>query len=144
MKILFDTSVLVAAMAKAHPAHDRALPWLKRVTLGEDEGVVSAHSLAELYAILTSLPIRPMISASDAREMIIRNVVNVFEVVALSDADYVQVIEHLASLGIVGGVTYDALILRAAIKADVDQVVTLNEKDFRRVYPELADKIVAP
>ena len=62
----------------------------------------------------------------------------------LSDQDYIQVIEHLAALGIVGGATYDALILRAAANAKVDLVVTLNEKDFQRVYPNLADKIVAP
>lgn len=27
MKVLFDTSVLVAAMIESHPAHERALPW---------------------------------------------------------------------------------------------------------------------
>jgi len=62
----------------------------------------------------------------------------------LSDKDYAAVIDHLSGLGIVGGATYDALILHAALKADADQVVTLNEKDFRRVYPNLADKIVSP
>lgn len=40
--------------------------------------------------------------------------------------------------------TSDALILQTAAKANVDQVVTLNEKDFRRVHPDLAEKIVSP
>ena len=53
-------------------------------------------------------------------------------------------IERLSDLGIVGGATYDALILHAASKANVDQVVTLDERDFRKVRPDLADKIVAP
>jgi len=64
--------------------------------------------------------------------------------VFLTDQNYIQVIEHLAALGIVGGATYDALILRAAANAKVDLVVTFNEKDFQRVYPDLANKIVAP
>ena len=51
---------------------------------------------------------------------------------------------RLSGLGIVGGAVYDALILRAAANARVDQVVTLNEGDFRRVYPELGDRIVSP
>lgn len=68
----------------------------------------------------------------------------VFEVVSLSDKDYEAVIEHLTDLGIVGGATYDTLILHAASLAGVDQIVTLNEKDFRRVYPELTNKIVSP
>ncbi len=40
------------------------------------------------------------------------------------------------------GVTCDALILRVAETAKVDLIVTLNEKDFRRVNPDLADKVV--
>ena len=64
--------------------------------------------------------------------------------VFLSDQDYAAVIVHLADLGIIGGATYDALILHAAAKANVDQVLTLNEKDFRRVHPALAEKIVSP
>ena len=144
MKILLDTSVLVAAMVESHPTHERALPWLKRVRHGDDIGVVSAHSLAEVYSILTTLPVYPKISPSDAQQLILANIINVLEVVFLSDTDYAQVIEHLSALGIVGGATYDAVILRAAINADVDQVVTLNEKDFRRIYPDLADKIITP
>ena len=144
MRVLLDTSILVAAMVEAHPAHEQGLAWLKRVTRGTDKGLVAAHSLAELYAILTTLPVRPPIPPSDAWRLIQHNVVQNLEIVFLSDQDYVQVIEQLAALGIVGGATYDALILRAAAKAKVDLVVTLNEKDFRRVYPNLADKIVAP
>lgn len=144
MRILLDTSILVAAIVEAHPAHEQGFPWLKRVTSGRDKGLVAAHSLAELYAILTTLPVHPPISPSDAQQLIKHNVTERLEIVFLSDRDYIQVIEHLAALGIVGGATYDALILRAAANAKVDLVVTLNEKDFQRVYPNLADKILAP
>ncbi len=143
MRILLDTSILVAAMVEAYPAHEQGLAWLKRVTRGTDKGLVAAHSLAELYAILTTLPVHPSIPPSDARQLIQHNVVQNLEVVFLTDQDYLQVIEHLAALGIVGGATYDALILRAAANAKVDLIVTLNEREFRRVYPDLADKIVA-
>ena len=144
MRFLLDTSVLVAAMVEAHPAHDRALPWLQRVRGGTDTGLIAAHSVAELYAILTTLPIQPRISPNVARQLIQQNVLNVSEVVSLSDKDYASIINHLSKVGVIGGATYDALILWAALKAGVDQVVTLNEKDFRRVYPELADKVVSP
>jgi len=144
MKILLDTSILVAAMVETHPAHEQGFAWLKRVTDGPDKGLVAAHSLAELYAVLTTLPVYPPISPLDAWQLIRHNVIEKLEIVFLSEQDYIQVIEHLAALGIVGGATYDALILRAADNAEVDLVVTLNEKDFQRVYPHLADKVVAP
>lgn len=144
MRILLDTSVLVAGMVESHPAHERAFPWLGRIKAGADSGVVAAHSLAELYAILTTLPLQPRISPMDARRLIERNVLAVCEVVSLSETDYAEVVSHLASTGIHGGATYDALILHTATKVEVEKIITLNEKDFRRVYPSLSDKIAAP
>ncbi len=144
MRILFDTSVLVAAMVETHPAHAPALSRLQRARAGIDTGIVAAHSVAELYAILTTLPVQPRISPMTAHQLITHNVLDLLEVAALSAQDYTAVVAHLADLGIVGGATYDAVILHTALSANVDCVVTLNEKDFRRVYPELADKIVAP
>jgi predicted nucleic acid-binding protein len=144
VRILFDTSMLVAAVVEGHPAHALALPWLQRVKDKADAGIVAAHSLAEMYAILTRLPVRPPISPEMAREVITVNVLDTCEVVALSAADYVTLLNHLTGLKITGGAVYDALLLHAAWKADVDQVVTLNAHDFRRVYPAFADKIVSP
>ena len=37
--------------------------------------------------------------------------------------DYVTLLNHLAGLKIAGGAVYDALLLHAAWKSDVDQVV---------------------
>ena len=144
MRVLLDTSVLVAAIVESHPAHERALPRLQRVGAATDSGVVAAHTIAELYAILTRLPIQPRIPPAIAQQMIDRNVLDICEIVALSAADYASVLTHLAAAGIIGGTTYDALIMYTAVKVEVDQIITLNEKDFRRIYPELAGKIVTP
>lgn len=144
MKILLDTSILVAAIVEAHPAHESALPWLQRVKNNGDTGIVAVHSIAELYAILTTLPVQPKISPKVAKQLIQQDIFSSCEIIALSDKDYKAVITHLSEAGISGGVTYDALILYAALKAEVEQIVTLNEKDFRRIYPELAEKITSP
>lgn len=144
MRVPLDTSVLVAAMVKAHPAHERALPWLQRAGAGTDSGIVAVHAVAELYAILTTLLVRPRISPTVAHRLIEQNVLAACEVVSLSDVDYANVIAHLASTGVLGGATYDALILHAATKVEVERIVTLNERDFRRIYPTLSDKVVAP
>ena len=96
------------------------------------------------YPNLTTLPIHPKISPRVALQLIQQNVLSVCEIIALSDEDYEAVIIHLSEANISGGVIYDALILYAALKAEVEQVITLNEKDFRRIYPELEDKISSP
>ena len=46
-------SVLIAAVIAKHDSHAKAFPILERVQNGKDEGFVAAHSLAEVYAILT-------------------------------------------------------------------------------------------
>lgn len=144
MRILFDTSVLMAALVQVHPAHDVAVRRLQQIKHGDDTGVVSAHTLAELYSNLTRLPVKPIISPTVAQQLIKQNIVGTFEIVSLSAQDYVAVIDHLVANNIIGGVIYDALIARAAIQAKVDQLVTLNARDFRRVYPDMAGKIVTP
>ena len=144
MRVFFDTSVLVAALVDSHPSHRAAFARLRQVWSQSDTGLVAVHSLAELHATLTAFPQKPRISAADASLLIQRSVLDKFEVVPLSVDDYAAVIEQLATSSLISGVIYDALILRAALKANADHVLTLNEKDFRRVYPEIADKIIVP
>lgn len=72
------------------------------------------------------------------------NVESIADVVDLEAADYVTVLDGLAELEQTGGVVYDALIARAARKADATTLLTLNEKDFRRVWPEGAVRILSP
>lgn len=144
MKVLLDTSVLVAAMVEAHPEHEKSLRALQRIKKGSDSGLVSAHSVAELYAILTTLPLKPRISPLVAYTLIQRNVFDLCEVLPLSAEDYNAVIKHLSEERISGGATYDALILYTAIKGKADRLVTLNEGDFRRIYPQMAEQIVPP
>lgn len=143
MNVLFDTSVMIGAMVEAHPTHERALPWLQRVRDKTDVGIVATHSIAELYAVLTRLPVQPRISPDTARRLIRHNILETCRVVSLSAEDYVAIVEHLAEAGMAGGIIYDALILHTMLKVDVDCVVTSNEQDFCRVYPDLADKVVA-
>jgi predicted nucleic acid-binding protein len=144
MNILFDTSVLVAAMIESHPLHELSLPYLQKVKNSTHTGLISAHSIAELYSILTSLPVQPRISPVLARKLIEMNILNLFEIIPLSVQDYISVIEHLSDSGTSGGVIYDALILKAALTSNADKILTLNKKDFYRIYPDLADKIISP
>ena len=149
MKVLLDTSVVVPALVRSHPEHARCLPWIRRVHEGDVDLVLAAHSLAEVHAVLTSLPVRPRISPRTARRLIEENRLlpgpkGLATVVALETVDYTAVLEAAAQNGIAGGAVYDALIAKAADLADVDHVVTLNPKDFRRVWPDGADRIREP
>ncbi len=144
MKVLFDTSVLVAAIVEAHPRHSGAAPWLRRAKAGEIEFLASSHSLAELYSVLSTLPARPRLSPTDAWRLVQENVVASAHLIALSPSDYSKTLQRVAERGLSGGVIYDALIARAAEKAGADRLLTLNTADFRRVWPESEAILLAP
>lgn len=143
MKILFDTSVLVAAIVAAHPRHDISLPWLQRVLTEEAIGFIASHSFAELYAVLTRLPLRPAIKPALAAELISKNLQG-FQVISLSTEDYKAVIANLVSLQIPGAAIYDALIAQAALNSNVDILLTLNPKHFQRLGESLAEIVQVP
>jgi predicted nucleic acid-binding protein len=144
VKRLFDTSVLVAAMVEAHPAHVRSLRALQR-SLKDRSGWASTHSVAELFAVLTRMPVSPRIGPNMARRLIRDNVeASSLNLVALETSDYFAVFERMTEFGLAGGVIFDALILQSACKAQVDEIITLNEADFVRISSGLAIRIVAP
>lgn len=144
MKALLDSSVLVAALVEAHPRHGEAVVWLARARRGEVDLVVAAHSAAETFSVLTTLPVRPRIDPSTAWLLLTESVLSVASVVALSAAEYRSTLARLAEQRFAGGIVYDGLIAAVAIKAGVDRIVTLNPKDFTRVWPGRSEAVVGP
>jgi predicted nucleic acid-binding protein len=144
MKIFFDTSVLVASAVKAHEHHSRAVHAVERVANKKDQGIINVHTLAELYAVLTRLPISPAIQPGEAAKIVRENVVQYFRLQVLSARDYTNAVLEAAETGMVGGAIYDLLLLAAARKAKAARIYTFNVVEFRRLAPELHDLIAAP
>ena len=144
MKVLLDTSVLVAALVKPHPEHLRSLPWLTKSKSKSNELVIASHTIAELYAVLSTLPVSPRISPGLAWRLIHESIEPNVSIVSLTSSDYSAIVKHLSDLGLSGGTVYDALIVKAAQKSGAGRIVTLNTNDFKRVWPEGANRIVEP
>jgi predicted nucleic acid-binding protein len=144
MKYLFDTSVLVPALIKTLPAHANALAWLEKVHQQKIKAVISTHTLAELYCNLSRFPTTPKISPAAAKQLIDDSVLAFFGLISLDETDYVSLVNHLVAEQIIGAATYDALHVYAGIKANVDYILSFNARDFQRVYPAVAHKVIVP
>lgn len=118
-------------MVESLPEHRRAAEAVRSALDGG--GAVAGHALAEIYAVLTTLPVTPRITPEQAHKLIRHTIVSRLEVVALDGEDYETVIERLTELGLTGGVVYDALHLRAAEKVGAERLVTFNRRDFDRL-----------
>jgi len=60
--------------------------------------------------------------------------------VDLSTKDYRNAVKRLADKQLRGGIVYDALHLQAALKKEIPNLVTFNEKDFLRLIND--DEII--
>jgi predicted nucleic acid-binding protein len=142
MKAFFDSSVLIAAFYAPHVDHGASLNAIR--TAKRKSAFCAAHTLAEVYSVMTRMPVRPRVSPSQGL-LFIEAIQERFTVITLTDREYFAVITDAAGRGIVGGRIYDALILRCARKAMVEAIYTWNLTDFQRVAPpDLASAIRTP
>ena len=121
VRILFDTSVLVAAILVKHPQHFPCWSWLEKVKISQIEGFIVTHTLAELFSVISSFPSQPRFSP----QRLIQENLKEFKIISLTEDDYYKAIENMVNLGFTGGAIYDGLIAYSALKIEVDKILTL-------------------
>ncbi|MCA1699794.1 MAG: hypothetical protein LC790_13170 [Actinobacteria bacterium] len=105
-----DSSVLVAGADPAHPFHGEALAELIEV---RNAGVVVAHTVAEVTAVLTAAAYGyPPTRVSEYLAQFLDR-----ETVGVEPALYPSTVTELTDAGIVGGAVYDGLIAIGARSA---------------------------
>lgn len=145
MKVFFDTSVLVAASSGDHPQYNRAFPALQRSAKNQDTGLISAHSIAEVYCALTRMPVVPRIHPIEASRIITDNLLTHLEVISLDKSDYMDALQIVRDGGWAGAKIYDALILCCAAKCNAERIYTFNLRDFRPLASlRLQERLCAP
>jgi predicted nucleic acid-binding protein len=139
--IFLDTSVLVAIAQVDHVHHVPSREFWNGCAAKET--AVSAHTIAEFYSSVTSMPPGIRLSGRDAilaLEMFLRRLVPI----ALTSNEYIETLKACAALGLTGGTIYDALHIACARKSSAEWIYTWNLRHFRRVAPDLAGRIVEP
>jgi predicted nucleic acid-binding protein len=143
VKVYFDTPLFVAAYIARHPHYAQSLRALDEVSAGTIQGVVSAHGLAESFAVLTRAPYLPLIRPHDAW-LYLSDELRRFELVPLTTDEYREVVESCSRYGWSGGRVYDALHIQAARKSSCERIYTFNLKHFHQMAPDLREIIVSP
>ncbi|HEY3973340.1 MAG TPA: PIN domain-containing protein [Candidatus Sulfotelmatobacter sp.] len=141
MKWFFDTSVLIPVFNVEHEHHEASLAAF--VAANRENACCSAHSLAELYSVLTRLPGKHRVSGEQVL-FFIEGIEEHLTIIALNSREYSSAIREAAAMGIVGGLLYDFLLARCARKASAEVIYTWDIQDFRRLGPEVASRIRTP
>ena len=141
MKILFDSSILIAAFVESHPKHKSALSFLMKAKNKEFELLVSSHTILEIYSVLTSAPFKPRITPKIAKQLIENNIKNLAKTICLSDKDYFKILDRMSASDFSGGIVYDAIIVECALNVKADEILTLNSKDFLKLTNNIPIKV---
>jgi predicted nucleic acid-binding protein len=141
LKRFYDTSVLVAVCQRNHSFHDAAMRAFLKAS--PDDSFCAAHSLAEFYSVMTSLPLRPRV-APEQGLLLVNSILERLSTVVLSAREYEAAIESCGAAGLAGGIVYDALLMSCARKVGADVVYTFNAKHFLRVAPDWEKRIHVP
>lgn len=143
MKYLFDTSVCIAGFIKNHPNHAIALSWLQKGKEKTIQFYICAHSILEIYSVLTRAPFQPRITPSMAKEFIKHNLKSNATILTLTQNDYFILIDKMVNLELSGGIIYDGMIVQCAEKHRIDNILTLNHKDFIMLTPNKNINIIS-
>jgi predicted nucleic acid-binding protein len=141
VKVFLDTSVLVATFYADHEHHAPSIEVFLR--FDKKNACCGAHSLAEVYAILTGMPAPRRVSGNEAL-LFLGDIRNHLTLVALGELEYFQVVEASAEAGLAGGAIYDAILGRCALKAKAQVIYTWNVKDFMRLGSNIASLVNTP
>jgi predicted nucleic acid-binding protein len=141
MEEFFDTSVLVAAFWGGHRDHPASIKRLRSAS--KTRSACAVHSLAEVYATMTALPVKPMIPAEQAM-LFVQEVRDRLSLVSLDESEYFAAIHKIAEAGFTSGRVYDGLLLGCATKVKAKNIYTWNVKHFQSLAPEEASRIRTP
>ena len=141
MKEFVDTSVLVGAFWRGHPHHDASLKLVSAAN--KRKSACAGHTLAEVYASMTALPVKDVIPPEQAL-LFVQETRERFTIVSLGEDEYFQTIQQAAARGFVSGRVYDALLLQCAAKVKAETIYTWNLKHFRALRLESADRMRTP
>jgi predicted nucleic acid-binding protein len=135
MITFFDTSVLIPVFLEAHEHHALSL----RVFLKAEppKAFCSSHGLVEFYSTLTRLPGSHRLSGEQVL-LILGDIRQRLTVESLTAEETWKLLEDAATRGITGGMAYDFIQARCALKTHATVLYTWNTKHFSRLGKEVS------
>jgi predicted nucleic acid-binding protein len=139
--IFVDASVLIATAQLNHERHVPSRELWNWCTL--EMASVSAYAISDLYNTLTAMPPSLRLAPRNAL-LVLETYLQRLTPVTLTAEECVETLRSTANLGHSGATIYDALHLACARKVGAKQIYTWNPGHFRRIAPDLAERIMTP
>lgn len=137
-----DTSVIISGLLSWHEDHKAASAALTGLFESGDEVILPLHSLIEAYAVMTRLPPPHRLSAKEALDVLEGSFRSRSNLIGLAAKEGWDFLRELSRRNLVGGTSYDSLILASARKGGAQRLLTFNRAHFERVGTEDIEIVV--
>ena len=132
---------MVGAFWADHTEHDASLKVF--VAAHRKSAACGIDSLAEVYATMTALPVRPVL-APEQVWLFVQQIAERLTLVSLLEDEYLRTLSEAAERRLSSGRVYDALLVACARKSQAEIIYTWDVKHFRQIATDLADRIRTP
>jgi len=114
------------------------------VRASKKRSACAAHTLAEVYATMTALPVKDVIPPDQAL-LFVQETRDRCAIVTLTEDEYLDAMERAAARGLTSGRIYDgASVCVAPRKSELRSSTPWNLKHFRTIRPDMTDRIRTP
>ena len=138
MPYLLDTSVLLRLVDKNDPQHATVRGAVRKLIGDREELLITTQNVAEFCNVAT----RPVANSGfgrspiDALGILEREIEPICSIIAEPDVVYGELKRLVAKYGVVGKQVHDTRLVAMMLVWQIENVLTLNDRDFRRYEPE--------
>jgi predicted nucleic acid-binding protein len=140
LSLLYDSSMLIAAIAEDHPRHAICADMLRQSGVA----LIFDHSLLEAYRVLSAPNATRGGFNLHPQDVVVslRHTTRLHRYISLTTRERLDVMSIYAARNVISARIYDAMIGYAGLLHGARRVMTLNGKNFRSLFPEL--EIIEP
>ena len=135
MIVFFDTSALIPVFLEAHEHHSLSLRAFLKAEPAQ--AFCSSHGLVEFYSTLTRLPGSHRLSGEQVL-LFLGDIRQRLAVESLTAEETWKLLADAAARGVTGGMIYDFIQARTALKAHATVLYTWNTKHFSRLGKDVS------
>jgi predicted nucleic acid-binding protein len=145
MAYLCDTGILLRLVDNADSQHATVTAAVRKLIAKQQHLVMTLQNVSEFSNVLT----RPLannglaLSPNDAINLLEREIEPLCEVIADQKSAYPHLKRLITNYNVVGKQVHDARLVAMMLAWQIDNILTLNSRDFQRYEPE-GIKIVTP
>ncbi len=145
MAYLLDTGILLRFVDSRDSLHSTVVDAVAKLGDQQETLVITMQNVAEFCNVLT----RPItanglgLAPSDAIDFVKRDIEPICRVTVDHSAAYDELKRLITTYSIVGKQVHDARLVAMMLAWQIENILTLNDRDFRRYEPE-GIKVVTP